>query len=387
MNRRQFLQCSGASLMLWPLTSTAMSPSKIKKKKLVFIMLRGALDALHTIVPTSDETLVKLRPKLSSGAKEALLRLNNDFALHPSLKTMHNWYQQNMLLPIVATGSGYGKRSHFDGQDYLESGLNQIDHDTGWLGRAVAVTQKMGLAVNQTTPIVFRSAQDVKTWYPNNLKAADDDIFGDLIDLYQGDPALMSKLQDGLKTKALIADATDKKKNKDRFVELAKACGQLLAAEHGPDCAMLEMGGWDTHNNQAGRLKRKLSELDTGLAALQASLKQDWQDTVVIVASEFGRTVRENGTGGTDHGTGSCLFVAGGGLNGGHMLGDWPGLKPEQLFENRDLKPTSNTFSWIAALLSEHWQLSAGQLQAIFPNHEPYLPPYHPKYSARFFKA
>ncbi|MDC2887535.1 DUF1501 domain-containing protein [Psychrosphaera algicola] len=130
---------------------------------------------------------------------------------------------------------------------------------------------------------------------------------------------------------------------------------------------MLELGGWDTHNNQANRLTRKLAELDNGLNALESALKETWNDTVVVIATEFGRTVRENGTGGTDHGTASCMFVAGGAVKGGKVLGEWPGLAPEQLFENRDLQPTSSAFSWMSALLSEHWQMSPDQLAKVFP--------------------
>ncbi|MDC2887534.1 hypothetical protein [Psychrosphaera algicola] len=118
------------------------------------------------------------------------------------------------MLPIVAVGSGYDARSHFDGQDFLESGLNKIDHDTGWLGRAIDIQRKSGLAVSQTTPIVFRSAKDVNTWYPTNLKSADEDIYNDLINLYQNDPKLLTKLQEGMETKALVGSKNDKKKIK-----------------------------------------------------------------------------------------------------------------------------------------------------------------------------
>ncbi|MBU2880843.1 DUF1501 domain-containing protein [Psychrosphaera sp. B3R10] len=372
MNRRDFLKFSGASLVLWPSASALATTAVVKPKKLVFVMLRGALDSLHTIIPVNDKALHQHRPKLVAVAEKKALSLNTQFALHPSLQTLHRWYRQKTMLPIVAVGSGYDARSHFDGQDFLESGLNKIDHDTGWLGRAIDIQRKSGLAVSQTTPIVFRSAKDVNTWYPTNLKSADEDIYNDLINLYQNDPKLLTKLQEGMETKALVGSKNDKKKNQDKFVSLARSCGQLLNTKGGPDCAMLELGGWDTHNNQANRLTRKLAELDNGLNALESALKETWNDTVVVIATEFGRTVRENGTGGTDHGTASCMFVAGGAVKGGKVLGEWPGLAPEQLFENRDLQPTSSAFSWMSALLSEHWQMSPDQLAKVFPGNSPY---------------
>jgi uncharacterized protein (DUF1501 family) len=156
-------------------------------------------------------------------------------------------------------------------------------------------------------------------------------------------------------------------KRQGKFADLTKACAQLLHTEQGIDCAMLQLGGWDTHNNQANRLSRKLTELDTGLAILKTGLAEQWQNTVVIVATEFGRTASKNGTAGTDHGTASAMFIAGGGIAGGRVLGQWPGLKEQQLFEQRDLQATSNSFSWIASILSEHWQLSDLQIQQILP--------------------
>jgi len=136
----------------------------------------------------------------------------------------------------------------------------------------------------------------------------------------------------------------------------------------GNDCAMLELGGWDTHKGQANRLARGLNELDKGLAVLKEGLGSDWQNTVVIVGTEFGRTAKENGTGGTDHGTASALFFAGGAINGGRVLGQWPGLSERALFQKRDLRPTSNMYSWLATVLGEHWQMSQQELAQVFPS-------------------
>ena len=384
LSRRKFIKMAGAGLAV---LSFPMSPafafeagSKVKsnfkhKPKIVWVVLRGALDSLHTIVPTFDAQYAQLRPKLSASFKGPLLPLEKGFALHPSLINLHQWYQEKSLLPIVAVSSGYPRRSHFDGQDFLESGKDEIDHDSGWLARAIAVKDKSALAVARSTPISLRSpfanSEQVNTWYPSKFKSADEDIYAALNKLYQDDEALKEKLNSALAIKGLVDD-NGQHKQKGKFNDLAKSCAKLMTAEQGVDCAMLELGGWDTHNNQSARLARKLTELDSGLAELKAGLGDEWQNTVVIIGTEFGRTAKENGTGGTDHGTASALFLAGGAVNGGKVKGHWPGLKPDELFQQRDLMPTSNSFSWFASVLSQHWQLSEQELQQVFPHIKSY---------------
>ncbi|OUS23229.1 hypothetical protein A9Q98_15885 [Thalassotalea sp. 42_200_T64] len=371
--RRQIVKMMGASLVLLQTPVLAAMNNKDKKPaKIVWVVLRGAMDSLHTIVPTQDTSYSSLRPKLARAFKQPLLPLNREFSLNPALVNLHQMYLQKQLLPIVAVGSGYPKRSHFDGQDYLESGLQTMDHDTGWLGRAMEQlqTNSKGIAVANSMPISMRSTDKVSTWYPSRLKDADENVYEALMDLYQDDELLLSRLQEGLNTQAMAGNETVKRRGK--FVDLAKSCGRLLASDNGTDCAMLEVGGWDTHNNQDLRLTRQLGDLDKGIAALKDELGDYWQNTLVMVATEFGRTAKENGTGGTDHGTGSAMFIAGGGIKGGQVLGQWPGLKTEQLFNGRDLMPTSNTFSWVGAMLQQHWQLSDRQIIKVFPQHKAY---------------
>ncbi|WNC73054.1 DUF1501 domain-containing protein [Thalassotalea psychrophila] len=375
MKRRQFIKTLGASASLVLLQTPALAAvNKLvsKPKKIVWVVLRGAMDSLHTIVPITDKNYHVLRPKLAPSIANDLLPLSTDFAFHPALKHMHGLYKSKQLLPIVAVGSGYPRRSHFDGQDYLESGLSSLDHDTGWLGRALneMTANTKALAVANSVPISMRSSSKVSTWYPSRLKDADENIYEALMNLYQNDEMLSSRLQEGLNTQEMAGNTSTKKKGK--FVDLAKSCGKLLANNDGVDCAMLEVGGWDTHNNQTVRLNRQLEGLDQGIAALQAELGEYWQDTVVIVATEFGRTAKENGTGGTDHGTGSAMFIAGGAVQGGKVLGDWPGLAKEQLFNNRDLMPTTSTFSWIGAVLQQHWQLDSKTIANVFPDNPAY---------------
>ncbi|MCW8833475.1 MAG: DUF1501 domain-containing protein [Colwellia sp.] len=378
VSRRKFLQMTGAGLaaLSFPARSVFAQAPLAKPNhppKIVWILLRGALDSLHTIVPRFDEQYKKLRPKLSASFKSPLLPIAKGYALHPALKNMHQLYQEKSLLPIVAVSSGYQQRSHFDGQDFLESGKAEIDHDSGWLARAIDVKNKSALAVSRSTPISLRSSEHVNTWYPSNLKNANEEFYAALGHLYQYDEALKENLASGLKVKGLAAHENDsKKKRKGKFIDLTKVCAKLMLEEQGLDCAMLELGGWDTHNNQSNRLEQKLTELDVGLAALKDGLGESWDNTVVVIGTEFGRTAKENGTAGTDHGTGSALILAGGAVDGGKVLGDWPGLNPEQLFEQRDLMPTSNSFSWIANVLVQHWDFSADEIRQVFPDTAPY---------------
>lgn len=374
MKRRDFLKGLAASLVVYQPAIAAITPkiSEQSTKKVVWVLLRGALDSLHTIVPTFEPELHKLRPTLYQSIQGQCLALEKGFALHPSLVNLQQWYQQQQLLPIVAVSSGYQRRSHFDGQDFLESGLPQPDLDSGWLARAIQVQQKQAMAIAQSTPISLRgSTQRPSTWYPSRLPDAQQDTYQALQTLYQDTPDLLNKLNEGLATEALLEKQQMKNKQKGNFIELSRSCGQLLV-EDNLDCAMLSLGGWDTHQGQANRLKRQLSVLDNGLQALKASMGKQWQDTLVIVATEFGRTVKENGTRGTDHGTGSALFLAGGAVKGGQILGEWPGLKTEQLYKKRDLQATSNSFDWIATALQQHWQLTDKQLESILPTRKVY---------------
>lgn len=378
MLRRDFLKALVASLVVYQQPLFAANKHDSISPKVVWVMLRGALDSLHTVVPTFEPALTTLRPTLYKNIEHKCLplmqpnSLQKGYALHPALVNLHQWYQQKQLLPIVAVSSGYQKRSHFEGQDFLESALATADLDNGWLARAIQAKHKQAIAISQSTPISLRGAKQLtNTWYPSRLPDATQDTLQALQHLYQDSPQLLSRLQEGLSMDALLGEKSMQKKQQGNFISLSQSCGQLLAQPN-TDCAMLTLGGWDSHKNQSGQLQRQLSLLDKGLQALKVQLAEQWDNTLVIVATEFGRTVKENGTRGTDHGTASALFLAGGKVNGGQVLGDWPGLQNSQLYQQRDLKPTSNHFDWIAASLQQHWQLNDQQLRSIFPTATPY---------------
>jgi len=376
MQRREFLKHISAGLVVWQTpvmfaASSALSSKNAPAQKLVWVVLRGAMDSLHTVVPTFDKELTKLRPKLTSAIADQLLPLDQGYGLHPSLVNLHKMYQQKEFLPIVAVYSGYSERSHFDGQDFLESGSKTIDHDSGWLARAIDIKQQQAMAIQNSTPLSLRGSENVDTWYPSKLKESPADIYEQLMDLYQDDELLLSRLKDGLKVQAM-ADMKSEKKRRAKFTNLTSACAKLMTGNNGVNCAMLELGGWDTHNNQTNRLTNKLKELDEGLLDLKQKLAGEWENTVVVIATEFGRTAKENGTGGTDHGTASALMLAGGAVSGGQVAGKWPGLSKENLFNERDLMPTTNAYGWISSLMAQHWKMDNKQLEQVFPGIKPY---------------
>ncbi len=379
MNRRHFIKGLGATLVVFQADISAKNvgllskPSGDSSKKIIWIVLRGAVDSLHAVVPTFEPAIAKMRPKLYSDVKDKLVPLNSKYGMHAKLKHMHTLFKSKELSPIIAVGSGYKKRSHFDGQDFLESGTGYVGTDSGWLSRAINIKRKQGLAIARSIPVSLRGQSNSSTWYPSKLKVAPDDIYDQLKKLYENDEMLLKRLEEGLSVQSMTG--MDPRKRQGKFKDLAKSCGNLIKKNSEIDCAMLEMGGWDTHNNQNARLNKQFQQLDDGLFELKNALGTTWDDTVVIVATEFGRTVRENGTGGTDHGTASAMFLAGGDLSHlsgaiepGKVLGKWPGLSDTELFKNRDLMPTSNSYSWIAEVLKSHWGLSEKEILTVFPH-------------------
>lgn len=371
MLKRDFIKGLGAGLMFLsqaPLQAAESLSQKTSDKKVIWVMLRGAMDSLHVVVPTFDPHLKQHRASLINPIEASLQPLERGYALHPALAHLSTWYQNKDLLPVVAVASPSRNRSHFYSQDLLESGSLQVDYQSGWLARALSEKHSLGLAFAHALPISMRGANTVRAWYPSSLPAAEEDIYSQLMQLYGQHPELQAQLQRGLEIKNTMGEKNNLKRAP--FKSLCRICGETLASTD-TQAAMIEFGGWDTHNNQVGRLNRQLSQLDMGLQELKASLGQQWPNTLIVVATEFGRTVKVNGTNGTDHGTGSALFLAGGAVNGGKVLGKWPGLANEQLYQKRDLMPTSDIRSWIGAALMQHWQLDTAQIQRVFPATEP----------------
>ena len=307
-------------------------------RRFVVIILRGALDGLSAVTPYGDAALNGLRSEAvlpPPGHDGGLLDLGGFYGLHPALADLHAMYRSGEALVVHAVAGPYRVRSHFEAQDYLESGA---DHrmTSGWLNRAIAALPHPAdhgeaLAVGVSVPLLLRGPAAVASWAPHGTAALDADLYARIAALNQADRLLGPAIAEGLSERGFstaVMSGDEPPQNRYAFPALAKAAGEMLRAENGPRIAALEIGGWDTHTAQTQRLAGVLRQLDAGLAALKAGLGEAWRQTAVLMMTEFGRTVRMNGTGGTDHGTGTVAFVLGGAVAGGRIVADWPGLGP-----------------------------------------------------------
>ena len=344
--------------------------------RFVVVILRGAMDGLSAVVPYGDPGLATLRtgllPPTPIGPQGGLLDLGGFYGLHPSLTAMHGLYEAGEFLPVHAVAGHSRSRSHFEAQDYLESGA---DHrlSSGWLNRAVCALpagRRQGAAVTLglDAPLIARGPAPIGSWAPSHIQPADPALLSRAVALAQGDRLLHAALVEGIAERDFAAHAMPPSPTPDArrpFVILAEAAGRLLAAPGGPRIAALEVGGWDTHQNQIRQLAAALATLDAGIDALHLALGDAWRRTVVLTVTEFGRTARINGTGGTDHGTGTVAFLAGGAVTGGRVLSDWPGL--QNLLEDRDLQPTRDLRALAKGILSGHLGLKPSALARVFP--------------------
>ena len=382
---RRSLLLGGASFAAWAYLPKFARAAQARDPRLVAVILRGALDGLATVAPVADSDYAALHGSiaLTPDGPHAGLMLDSFFALHPAMPEFARMYRDKRAAVIHAVATPYRDRSHFDGQDVLESGFAGPGRvQSGWLNRALQALPQGepvagALAVGATTPLVLRGPAPTVGWAPVALPEADEDTAMRLIELYRHrDPALASALMQGLALdKTAQGDSMKPKPGAGGLAPmrtLARGAAKLMAADDGPRIAALAFDGWDTHANEGGpvgRLANLLAGLDGALAELESGLGGHWRDTVVVVATEFGRTARINGTQGTDHGTGTIALLAGGAVKGGRVIADWPTLKAAQLYEGRDLAPTTDLRAVIKGVLSDHLGLSERVLaQAVFPD-------------------
>ena len=393
--RRQFIsQTAVAGLVAaagLPGLALAAAPTD---RRLLLVILRGGMDGLSALPPYGDPEYDGLRGELRIARPESAagaLRLDGLFGLHPALKPLYPFFERDELLPIHAIAIPQRTRSHFDAQDVLENGAARAHTlPDGWLNRALRILQtgdnRLGLAVGYAIPPVLRGGIPVASWAPANLPPSAPSLLDKLALLYDGDPVFGPALSEGRRVQEMTGKLLGSKKMKrgnlrspGRFKILSNAAGRLLAAEDGARVAVVEMGGWDTHANQGaheGRLARNLFLLAQSLSALPEQLGPAWHKTVVIVATEFGRTARMNGTRGTDHGTAGAAFLLGGAVAGGRVAARWPGLTPDALFQNRDLAATSDLRGLFKTVLRDHMGIAATELdQLVFPESTGALPP------------
>jgi len=353
--------------------------------RFVLVVLRGAVDGLALAAPYGDGNYRRVRGELAidaPGQTGGLLRLDGLFGLHPSLVKMHSLYKQREAVLVHAVASPYRQRSHFDGQDILETGAARVGAmRDGWLNRALgslADSSNLAIALAQNSPLVLRGDHAVTSWAPSRLPDADDSTIMRLQRLYAEDEFFAARLDQALKSQDIAAGISGMAESRPRgneaqqFSEVMQSAARFLTALGGPRIAVVELGGWDTHANQGtsnGALANRFAALDAGLGNLHEGLDDAWQNTVVAVVTEFGRTVHVNGTRGTDHGTGTAAMLLGGAVRGGQVVADWPGLAQGQLHQQRDLRPTADIRSIFKAVLQDHLQVPAGNIEReVFPD-------------------
>jgi uncharacterized protein (DUF1501 family) len=382
---RRSLLLGGAAFAAWAYLPKFARGADGRDPRLIVVILRGALDGLATVAPLGDPDYAELHGAiaLTPDGPHAAVVLDSLFALHPSMPEFARMYRARQAAVVHAVATPYRDRSHFDGQDVLESGFAGPGRvQSGWLNRAIEALPRgervtNGLAVGPTTPLVLRGAAPTVGWTPAALPQAADDTAMRLLELYgHRDPALASALSQGLQLeKAALGDDMKPKpgaNNAGAMRLVARGAAKLMAADDGPRIAALAFDGWDTHANEGGpvgRLAQLLSGLDGALSEFESGLGERWRDTVVVVATEFGRTARINGTEGTDHGTGTIALLAGGAVSGGRVISDWPGLKPANLHQARDLAPTTDLRAVVKGVLRDHLGLSEQVLaKTVFPD-------------------
>jgi uncharacterized protein (DUF1501 family) len=417
MKRRAFLTAgvlaTGGALLSSRVTFAGTANGS--KPRLVFIVLRGALDGLASVPACGDPGYASLRGDLAlakPGADGGALPLDGFFGLHPSLTFMQQSYTARELIVFHAVASPYRDRSHFDGQNVLETGYPQPHAvETGWLNRALAampaglaLEKERGISIAPTAPLVMRGPAAVTSWSPSHLAPLDDDTLQRISDLYSHDPQLAQKLAEALAAEAIVDEKASGMANDPmmagdtasedggnrrpllaqrgkpgaQYAEVVQAAARFLGREDGPQVAVFDTTGWDTHFNEGGpkgQLASRLAALDAALRGLKAGLGPVWNDTAVLLATEFGRTVAENGTRGTDHGTATAAYLIGGAVKGGRVVTDWPGLSGRGLYQDRDLRPTLDLRAVMKGLLADQLDIAERALQSsIFPGSDQVRP-------------
>ncbi len=349
------------------------------ERKLIIIVLRGALDGMSLSPPVGDPDYGRLRGPIAIPLDEAL-DIDGHFALHPKLVTLHGLVRsgQARIAPAVALPQRI--RSHFEAQDLLESGGARLyEVSTGWLNRALGAgsgTAPVAISIGAQEPLILRGPSTVRTWSPGGRGGPDQGrLAAALQELYRGDPLLEPALANGLRTQTEADALALGAMGRGDARSFAAAAARFLTDAGGPSVAVLSLDGFDTHAAQGaaeGQLAQRLAGVDAVFDGLREGLGSQWDRSVVIAVTEFGRTARMNGTRGTDHGTASTMVLAGGALKAGGIVGDWPTLADGRLFENRDLAPTLDVRSVFKGVLRDHMGVTPAALETrVFPGSAP----------------
>ncbi|NEX61063.1 DUF1501 domain-containing protein [Noviherbaspirillum galbum] len=403
MNRRHFLRTlaltSGLAIpfgrQAWAYSTSGSGNDQPhgRTPRLVVIMLRGAVDGLSIVAPHGDPDYARARPNIAlapPGAEDGLLDLDGHFGLHPALSPLFPLWQQGKLAFVHASGSPDPTRSHFDAQDYLESGTpGRKSTPDGWLNRLAALlpgepSPMRAIGLGPVLPRILSGSAPA-----TNLAFAAGKNKPELLDrpavatafdqLYRRDDRLGRAYAEGRETRKEILAAGSEQEMRmadngaplpNGFPAEAAHLARLMRGNDSIRLAFVALGGWDTHANQGkarGQLANRLAPLGQGLAELASRLGPLFDDTAIVVMSEFGRTVRENGNGGTDHGHGNVMWLLGGSLAGGRVLGEWPGLHPSRLYEGRDLAVTTDYRNVLGEVLRSHLRVQETAAANVFP--------------------
>jgi uncharacterized protein (DUF1501 family) len=392
LSRRRVIVASGAAALL-PLGRGAWAArAEGGPQRLIVILLRGAVDGLNVVVPYAEPAYYAARPTIAiarPGMPDGALLLDGHFGLHPALASLMPLWRERSLAFIHAAGSPDPNRSHFEAQRYIENGTPGCSATAdGWMNRLLqALPGPRGptdaISVGATLPRILTGQAPVAN-LPLGPGAAepmptDRPGLGAAFDrLYRGTNALDAAYREGRSARAELIGVLSREQRiadagappPSRFAARATQLAELIAGDARIRLAFVALGGWDTHVDQgghSGRLANRLRPLGEGLAALAGGLGGVWRDTVVVVLSEFGRTVHENGDRGTDHGHGNAIWLAGGAVAGGRVFGGWPGLAPARLYQRRDLAITTDFRAALSAILARHLRLDNRQLEAVFP--------------------
>lgn len=364
LSRRRFLAALGGATATLAVWSRGAWAAPMPAPRMVVVLLRGAMDGLHLMPPRDDPHYLRARGALAvAGAKP----LDGSFGLHPALPFAHDLFARRQLLPVVAVAPPYRQRSHFDAQDCLENGTGAPGgRRDGWIGRCVeAMAGSEGVAIAQVMPLAMRGSARADLWSPPLPRDPSAMLMQQLQALYAEDARLAPAFADAVQAQDMAVGTA----GAFRLPDAMSAAARQLQGTAGARIAFVEDAGWDTHRGQEAALSRKFGELDAGLRALHDGLGDDWRSTVVVVVTEFGRTVAANGSSGTDHGVGGMALLAGGAVRGGRVVGDWPGLATPDLQDGRDLRATTDLRAVFKTVLLGHLGLGESVVESsVFPD-------------------
>jgi uncharacterized protein (DUF1501 family) len=334
MKRRNFLKGSLGTLYMMASPNMAFPDVKLSEKRLLVVLLRGGLDGLAAVPPLADKNLSKIRKDvLVQGAND----LDGFFGIHPNLKFLENEYHSGNAAFVHATSFPYTGRSHFDGQNIMETGSEQAYAVTsGWVGRAMNAAGFSSLAVSLPIPIILRGNEVNSNYFPTNFSKATKKEYAEIEKMWKSDSQLNGMLKD-------ISSRDTMKHGRGDTIDLVGYAASQMHKKNGPRVGLLEIDGFDTHalqGNEQGEHAELLEDLDNILRVFKERMGPLYDDTAIVTVTEFGRTAFENGTQGTDHGWASSMILAGGLVKGKQVVSDWPGLSKRNLFEDRDLTMT-----------------------------------------------